>query len=127
MYPLFKETLYRNRENRRFCKERGIRISGPRLGRPPKETNKAVIRQDRSDAAGRNAIEGKFGEGKRAYGLGCIMARLKESSETVIFMSIFCMNISRRLRELLRLFYKSIFEQFFVVDFHRFICLRLVG
>ena len=28
------------RENRAWCKERGIRISGPPLGRPPKNVSK---------------------------------------------------------------------------------------
>ena len=64
--------------------------------------NRALLRQERQDASKRNAIEGKFGEGKVKYGLDCIMARLKGSSETVIAMSFFCMNISRRLRVLFR-------------------------
>jgi hypothetical protein len=101
-YPeaVLVDKIYRNRENRAFCKKHGIRISGPRLGRPLKETNKTIILQERMDASGRNAIEGKFGEGKTGYGLRCIMARLKGSSETVIAMAFFCLNISRRLRVL---------------------------
>ena len=97
-YPeaVLVDKIYRNRQNRKFCKERGIRISGPRLGRPPKEEDKAVLRQAYLDSAGRNAIEGKFGEGKTGYGLGRIMANLKETAETVIAMAIFCMNISKR-------------------------------
>ncbi|MDD4495879.1 MAG: transposase [Eubacteriales bacterium] len=33
-YPeaILADHIYRNRENRRFCKEKGIRLSGPRLG-----------------------------------------------------------------------------------------------
>lgn len=30
--------IYRNRENRKYCKERGIRISGLTLGIPPKDS-----------------------------------------------------------------------------------------
>ena len=99
-YPeaVLVDKLYRNRQNLAFCKERGIRVSGPRLGRPPKETDKAIIRQQREDASGRNAVEGKFGEGKTMYGLDRIMARLMNCSETVIAMSFFCMNIGRSLR-----------------------------
>ena len=104
-YPkaVLADKIYRNRENRAYCKERGIRLSGPRLGRPPKETDKAILRQEQADASNRNAIEGKFGEGKTGYGLDRIMARLKDSSETVIAMSFFCMNLSKRLKVLLRL------------------------
>ena len=37
MYPesVQVDRIYRTRSNRAFCKERGIRISGPPLGRPP--------------------------------------------------------------------------------------------
>jgi hypothetical protein len=113
-YPkaVLADKIYRNRENLAYCKERGIRLSGPRLGRPMKETDKSILRQDQADASRRNAIEGKFGEGKTKYGLDCIMARLKDSSETVIGMVIFCMNLSRRLRVLLRLL-QNILEKLF--------------
>ena len=37
-------------------------------------------RLERQEAGERNAIEGKFGEGKRRYGLGCVMTRLDETS-----------------------------------------------
>jgi len=128
-YPeaVLVDKIYRNRENRRFCKEHGIRISGPRLGRPPKETDKAVILQERADASGRNAIEGKFGEGKVGYGLGRVMACLKSSSETVISMSIFCMNICRRLRVLLRRFLHSFFNRLFIADLFAVYRLVVVG
>ena len=112
------DTIYRNRDNRRYCKKHGIRLSGPRLGRPPKEIDKAVLRQERKDASKRNAIEGKFGEGKTKYGLNRIMARLKDSSETVIATSFFCMNISRRLRVLLHCFLDLLFSRFDGVVFH---------
>jgi hypothetical protein len=107
VYPeaVLVDKIFRNRGNRAYCKERGIRISGPRLGRPPKEIDKALKALERQDASARNAIEGKFGEGKTGYGLDRIMARLKETSETVIAMSFLSMNISRRLRNLLRYFF----------------------
>src|SRR5699024_132724 len=65
-YPeaILADQIYRNRENRRFCKENGIRLSGPALGRTSKEKAKKPKRFTKLDAAGRNAIEGKFGEGK---------------------------------------------------------------
>ena len=61
--------------------------------------------QARSDSARRNAIEGKFSEGKTGYGLDRVRACIKDSAETVIALSFFCMNISRRLRVLLRRFF----------------------
>jgi hypothetical protein len=117
-YPeaVLVDKIYRNRANRAYCKERGIRISGPRLGRPPKETDKAVLRQEREDISGRNAVEGLFGEGKNGYGLNRIMARLKDSSETVIAMSFLCMNLRRSLGILL-CFFTKLLERVFVLCF----------
>jgi hypothetical protein len=102
-YPeaVIADKLYRNRKNLTYCKERGIRLSGPRLGRPKEELDKQIKRQERQDASKRNAVEGKFGEGKTRYGLDRIMARLQETSETVISLVFLCMNIKRRLRVLL--------------------------
>ena len=113
-YPeaVLADKIYRNRENRAYCKKWGIRLSGPRLGRPPKETDRDVIRQERQDASRRNAIEGKFGEGKTSYGLDRIMARLMDSSETVISLSFFCMNLNRKLRIILR-FLHLLFDRLF--------------
>ena len=38
-YPesVHADKIYQNRENRRSCKGNGIRLSGPPLGRPPKD------------------------------------------------------------------------------------------
>lgn len=95
------DQIYRTRENRSFCKQHGIRLSGPALGRKPKNgpssEEKQVAKQDTSE---RNAIEGKFGEGKRKYGLGCIRARLAKTSESVITLQLLVMNLERRLRVL---------------------------
>ena len=101
-YPeaVLADKIYLTRENRRFCKDLGIRLSGPRLGRPPKQENKEQKRMAYQDACERNAIEGKFGEGKRIYGLGLIRARLKETSETTIALQILNLNISKALRDL---------------------------
>jgi hypothetical protein len=45
----------------RACKERGIRISGPPLGRPPANVSKETKKQAWEDERVRNSIEGKFG------------------------------------------------------------------
>lgn len=111
-YPeaVLADQIYRNRGNRAFCKERNIRLSGPKLGKPAQATRNTDLKQERQDASQRNAVEGKFGEGKTKYGLDRIMARLKETSETVISMSFLCMNLSRRLRVLLRFFINFYFD-----------------
>src|SRR5690625_2182580 len=90
-YPeaILADAIYRTRENRDHCKSLGIRLSGPKLGRPSKDEqlNKAQKQIEKQDASERNAIEGKFGEGKRRYGLGLIRACLSQTSETVISFS----------------------------------------
>src|SRR5699024_5021321 len=76
-------------------------LSGPKLGRPSKDEqiNAAQKRVERQDASERNAIEGKFGEGKRRYGLGLISACLRQTSETAISLSLLLMNIGKILRD----------------------------
>jgi transposase, IS5 family len=96
------DQIYRTRENRSFCKQNGIRLSGPALRRIPKNgpssEEKQVAKQDTGE---HNAIEGKFGEGKRKYVLGCIRARLTKTSESVmITLQLLVMNLERRLRVL---------------------------
>ncbi|WP_319592822.1 IS5 family transposase [Salicibibacter halophilus] len=101
VYPeaVLADKIYLTRENRKYCKERGIRLTGPKLGRPPKQESKEQKQIEKQDAAERNAIEGKFGEGKRTYGLGLIRACLRNTSETVISLQVLVMNLSKALRE----------------------------
>ena len=93
------DKIYRTKANRAYCKERGIRMSGPPLGRPPKEVSKEKKKEARSDERVRNAIEGKFGQGKRKFSLGRVMAKLPETSETVIAMNFLVMNLSTLLQK----------------------------
>jgi hypothetical protein len=62
---------FRNRANLSYGKERGIRLNEPKLGRPQTKSfmMKAEKLIERQDAKNRNAVEGKFDEGKRKYGL----------------------------------------------------------
>ncbi|MDD6203493.1 MAG: transposase, partial [Firmicutes bacterium] len=48
--------IYRNRENLAYCKERGIRLSGPALGRPRKDEIRDRA-QDYRDECGRVEVE----------------------------------------------------------------------
>jgi len=97
-YPesVHADKIFRSRENRKYCKSKGIRLSGPPLGRPAamsKEEKLQSLKDDRT----RNAIEGKFGQGKRRFGLSRIMAKLQGTSEAVIWVNIIVMNLERRL------------------------------
>lgn len=112
-YPesVIADKIYRNRDNIRYCQKHGIRLSGPPLGRPAKDTSilKEQQKQERQDAGIRNSVEGKFGEGKRFYGLNRIMTRLQETSEAVISMQLLVMNLEKRLRILFVQFFQRYF------------------
>jgi hypothetical protein len=101
------DKIYRTRDNRRFCKKYGIRLSGPPLGRPKQvtEANKAEMaqarRQQRQDELDRIPIEGKFGQGKRRFTLNRIMAKLAETSEAVIMVSFIVMNLEKMLSSII--------------------------
>ena len=101
------DKIFRTRENLEFCTTRGIRLSGPKLGRPAKDDRKRreQRRIEREDEATRVAIEGKFGEGKRSYGLDCIATKLKETSETTIYMAFLMMNLMKMARDRMRSFF----------------------
>ncbi|MEG3833615.1 transposase, partial [Microcoleus sp. AT8-B1] len=99
------DRIYRTRENRAWCKERGIRMSGPPLGRPPTNISKSTKKQAQSDERIRNSIEGKFGEAKRRFSLGRVMAKLGNTSETSIAITFLVMNLSALLRQAFWLFF----------------------
>ena len=105
-YPqsVHADRIYRTRENRAWCHEKGIRISGPPLGRPPTTISKEKKKQAWEDERIRNAIEGKFGEGKRRFGLNRVMAKLDNTSETVIAITFLVMNLSTWLRRVFFVF-----------------------
>lgn len=102
VYPesVHADQIYRTRANRQWCKDRGIRLSGPPLGRPPTGAKPELDQQARLDARIRNAIEGKFGQGKRRFSLARVMAKLPHTAATSIAITILVMNLERRLRPL---------------------------
>jgi IS5 family transposase len=101
-YPasVHADKVYRSRENLRYCQERGIRLSGPALGRPSKDRARSRFqrRQQRLDERVRVEIEGKFGVGKRKYSLGRVMAKLARTSETAIGIVFLVMGLEKALR-----------------------------
>ena len=59
VYPkvIIADKIYRNRENINFCKDNGIRLSGPRLGRPKASEVEADREQAYKDSCERNIVE----------------------------------------------------------------------
>ena len=103
-YPeaVLADKIYRNRANLAFCKEHGVRLSGPRLGRPGPSA-RADRKIARADNAARNGIESPFGISKRRNGLDRIMAKLRCTAESVIAMQFLLLNLDNRVRFLWRL------------------------
>jgi len=88
------DKAYATRENREWLKQRNIRITAPKLGRKPKEPlNYYQKAKRKKEATERNHIEGKFGQGKNAYNLNKIRAKLKNTSETWVSCIFFVMNL----------------------------------
>jgi hypothetical protein len=56
--------------------------------------SKSKKKQALEDERIRNAIEGKFGQGKRRFGLNRVMAKLDNTSGTVIAISFLVMNLA---------------------------------
>jgi IS5 family transposase len=98
------DAIYRTRENRRYCGERGIRISGPPLGRPKLNPTREEKRQAYDDERDRIEIEGVLGRGKRRFSLARVMAKRADTSETAIAIAFLVMNLETLLQILLRLF-----------------------
>ena len=87
-YPreLLVDKIYCTRANRKILQEKGIRLKAKPLGRP------SALPYQVSPGE-RNPIEGKFGQAKTAYGLGCIKARLQNTSESWIASIILVLNL----------------------------------
>jgi hypothetical protein len=100
---ILADTIYRNRENRKFCKEHGIRLSGPKLGRPKTSEIEADKAQAYRDSCERNIVESKNGIAKRRYGLDRIFAYLDCTAKTEAAMIVLAMNAALCLRTFLRL------------------------
>lgn len=119
-YPsrILADRIYRNRETLAFCKEYGIRLTGPALGRPPKDKSltREQKRQEYTDICDRNAVEGAFGTLKTAYGLGRVAARLAATSRCVIGVALLLFNLTKRVKEFLRTFFSTCLVSLFAVS-----------
>jgi hypothetical protein len=94
-YPevVLADKAYLTRDNRKWLKQLGIRTTGRQPGRPKKDESYYEKRKKRKENNQRNHIEGKFGQGKNAYGLSKIRARRQDTSESWIAAIFFIMNL----------------------------------
>ena len=101
-YPerVLADQIYRTRENRNYCKEHGIRLSGPKLGRPSAAA-KVDKKQEYQDNTDRIEVERSFSLSKRCYGMSCITTKLEETQLTSIALSVFVTNLFRIQRRIL--------------------------
>ncbi len=111
-YPerVLADKIYRNRSNLQYCKANGIRLLGPPLGCPKKETN-VDKKQEYIDNADRVAVERSFSLSKRCYGLGLIKTKLADTTKASIVLSIIAMNVGWITASSLRLFLKTAFSK----------------
>jgi len=100
------DAIYITAENKRYCAEHNIRLSGRGRGKRVESPAESAEQQDlfKSDLRKRSVIEGRIGTSKRKYGLNLIMTKLVETSRSVIGMALFVMNAEKILR-LLRLLF----------------------
>ena len=101
-YPerVLADQIYRTRANRNYCKDHGIRISGPKLGRPGVNT-KTDKKQEYQDNRERIEVERSFSLSKRCYGMGCIVTKLEETQLTSIALSVFVTNLFKIQKRIL--------------------------
>lgn len=101
-YPerVLADQIYRTRENRNFCKEHGIRLSGPKLGRPSVNA-KVDKKQEYQDNTDRIEVERTFSLSKRCYGMDRITTKLEETQLTSIALSVFVTNLFKIQKRIL--------------------------
>ena len=89
------DQIYRTKANIAFCKERGIRLSGPALGRKPQDVEKRMeqIRIERMDMVDRIEVERHFSRQKNCYGLDCVMERTSERMAHAVAMGVLVDNL----------------------------------
>lgn len=103
-YPerILADKIYRTRANLAYCKEHHIRLSGPPLGRP-RRNSVPDKRQEHQDECERVEVERCFSLAKRKCGMGLVTAKLQETAAHVIAMSILVLNLRKLHHTLLRL------------------------
>lgn len=98
-YPdeILADTLYRTRANTGLCADLGIELSGPRLGRRPKQVDPAKRKADRQAENRRGEIERGFSFIKGKLGLDLVTAKTAETIAVSIDAAIVLANLERLL------------------------------
>ena len=109
-YPerVLVDQIYRNRKNRMYCKDKGIRMSGPALGRPS-QMSKEQKKQAYQDNVDRIEVERHISLGKRCYGLGLLRTKTILTTQNSIVLSLLTMNVCLLMRRFFYQFFISIF------------------
>ena len=103
-YPerVLADKIYRTKENRSYCQRNGIRLSGPKLGRPCKDAgvNGVNKKQEYQDNTDRIEVERFFSRSKRCFGMGLIVTKLETTQLTSVALSVFVSNLFRIQRRI---------------------------
>ena len=110
-YPerVLADKIYRNRENLSYCKQNGIRLSGPALGRPKKDEQRDRL-QTYLDQNERIEVERRFSLAKRKCNLGKVKTKREDTIGFTLAMSIVVLNLRKIQHSLSRLFFRFFCE-----------------
>lgn len=86
------DKIYGTNKNRKWCAERGIRMTVVSKGKKVEQTAYEK-RKSRTEFNERNHIEAKFGQAKQGYGLNNIKAKLSNTSHAWIGSIFFITNL----------------------------------
>lgn len=81
------DRIYRTNENRKWCEERGIKLSGRAHAKTP------PAKAERKEDADRNEVERFFSRGKRVCGAGLLRLRLEETTLAAVALSVLAANV----------------------------------
>ena len=90
VYPkaVLADKIYQTKNNKKYCKLRGIRLSGKALGRKNEAQKEAEKQQMYRDSCERNWVEGKNGLLKTRYGMSRVMCKLDGTAKTDLVFAI---------------------------------------
>jgi len=111
------DKIYQTRDNKAFCRELHIRLSGKPLGRPKANPDRSEEQLQKEDFIKRLEIEGVIGVAKTRYGLDKLMTRLPQSQKVSIGLVFFCMNL-RQLLSFTR-FFEALEMLVFAIDLNQ--------